>query len=64
LARLNLNLICLLDNIENPPLENASWEIDCQGDASVLLSSKIRTMDTNSHCWSYAENKGKRIYIG
>jgi hypothetical protein len=29
-------------------------------DASILLSSKIRTMDTNSPLLVYAENKGKR----
>jgi hypothetical protein len=43
-----------------PPLENAFGKIDVKGDASILLSSKIRTMDTNSPLLLYAENKGKR----
>jgi hypothetical protein len=62
LAGLNPNLICfaliILVLKLFPPLENALWEIDCQGDASILPPLKIRTMDT-TYCWS-TENKGKR----
>ncbi|MEZ7504989.1 hypothetical protein [Flavobacterium sp. Arc2] len=51
------------DNIgfENfPPLENAFGGITVKGNASVLLSSKIRTIDTNSPLLVYAENQGNR----
>ncbi|MEZ7499448.1 hypothetical protein QO200_11955 [Flavobacterium sp. Arc3] len=51
------------DNIgfENfPPLENAFGAITVKGNASVLLSSKIRTIDTNSPLLVYAENQGNR----
>lgn len=43
-----------------PPLENAFGTITAKGNADVLLSSKIRSMETNSPLLLYAENKGKR----
>jgi hypothetical protein len=52
-----------IDNIgfENfPPLENAYGSITLKGNATVLLSSKIRSMDTNSPLLAYTENQGKR----
>ncbi|NGY36997.1 hypothetical protein FQU23_005665 [Flavobacterium sp. XN-5] len=52
-----------IDNIgfENfPPLENAFGTITAKGNADFLLSSKIRSMETNSPLLLYAENKGKR----
>lgn len=52
-----------IDNIgfENfPPLENAFGTIATKGNADVLLSSKIRSMETNFPLLVYTENKGKR----
>ncbi|SEA54262.1 hypothetical protein SAMN05443667_105178 [Flavobacterium gillisiae] len=43
-----------------PPLENAFGNINVKGNASVLLSSKIRSMETNSPLLVYAENQGNR----
>jgi hypothetical protein len=43
-----------------PPLENAFGNSTVKGNASVLLSSKIRSMDTNSPLLVYAENQGNR----
>jgi hypothetical protein len=51
------------DNIgfENlPPLQNAFGTVTTKGAVSVLLSSKIRTIDTNSPLLAFAENQGKR----
>jgi hypothetical protein len=51
------------DNIgfENlPPLQNAFGTITTKGVVSVLLSSKIRAIDTNSPLLAFAENQGKR----
>ncbi|CAM4028431.1 hypothetical protein FLSI110296_10095 [Flavobacterium sinopsychrotolerans] len=51
------------DNIgfENlPPLQNAFGTITAKGAVSVLLSSKIRTIDTNAPLLAFAENQGKR----
>ena len=51
------------DNIgfENlPPLQNAFGTVTTKGVVSVLLSSKIRTIDTNSPLLAFAENQGKR----
>ncbi|MGZ9736247.1 hypothetical protein [Flavobacterium sp. GNP002] len=51
------------DNIgfENfPPLQNAFGTITTKGAVSVLLSSKIRAIDTNSPLLAFAENQGKR----
>jgi hypothetical protein len=64
LARFNpqFNLFAT-DNIgfENfPPLENAYGRITLKGNVSVLLSSKIRSMDTNSPLLAFAEIQGKR----
>jgi hypothetical protein len=64
LARFNpqFNLFAT-DNIgfENfPPLENAYGSITLKGNVSVLLSSKIRSMDTNSPLLAFAEIQGKR----
>ena len=52
-----------IDNIgfENlPPLQNAFGTISTKGAVSVLLSSKIRTIDTNAPLLAFAENQGKR----
>ena len=43
-----------------PPLENTFGNIILKGNASVLLSSKIRSMETNAPLLAYAENQGKR----
>jgi hypothetical protein len=51
----------ILDNIgfENfAPLENTYGNITVKGNASVLLSSKIRSIETN--LLLYAENQGNR----
>ena len=51
------------DNIgfENlPPLQNAFGTVTTKGAVSVLLSSKIRSIDTNSPLLAFAENQGKR----
>ncbi|RBN51492.1 hypothetical protein [Flavobacterium psychrolimnae] len=51
------------DNIgfENlPPLQNAFGTVTAKGAVSVLLSSKIRTIDTNAPLLAFAENQGKR----
>ncbi|MFV8378679.1 hypothetical protein [Flavobacterium sp. LB3R33] len=51
------------DNIgfENlPPLQNAFGTVTVKGAVSVLLSSKIRAIDTNSPLLAFAENQGKR----
>jgi hypothetical protein len=53
----------VLDNIgfENfAPLENTYGNITVKGNASVLLSSKIRSIETNSPLLLYAENQGNR----
>ena len=52
-----------IDNIgfENlPPLQNAFGSVTVNGSLSVLLSSKIRTIDTNSPLLAFAENQSKR----
>lgn len=52
-----------IDNIgfENlPPLQNAFGTVSTNGDVSVLLSSKIRNIDTNAPLLAFTENKGKR----
>lgn len=43
-----------------PPLQNAYGNITVNGNVSVLLSSKIRNMATNSPLVAFAENQGKR----
>ncbi|CAM3050321.1 hypothetical protein [Flavobacterium frigoris] len=43
-----------------PPLENSFGNITVKGNASVLLSSKIRSLETNSPLLVYAENQGNR----
>ncbi|WP_338644612.1 hypothetical protein V5J73_07445 [Flavobacterium sp. KS-LB2] len=51
------------DNIgfENlPPLQNAFGTVTAKGAVSVLLSSKIRAINTNSPLLAFAENQGKR----
>ncbi|MGO4903868.1 hypothetical protein [Flavobacterium sp. W20_MBD1_R3] len=51
------------DNIgfENlPPLQNAFGTVTTKGAVSVLLSSKIRAIDTNSPLLAFVENQGKR----
>lgn len=52
-----------IDNIgfENfPPLENSYGKINAKGNVTVLLSSKIRNIDTNSPLLAFAESQGKR----
>ncbi|MDI5895894.1 hypothetical protein [Flavobacterium algoritolerans] len=52
-----------VDNIgfENlPPLQNAFGTVTTKGAVSVLLSSKIRVIDTNSPLLAFAENQGRR----
>ncbi|MBP4142719.1 hypothetical protein J3S90_13010 [Flavobacterium sp. P4023] len=52
-----------IDNIgfENlPPLQNAFGSVTVNGSLSVLLSSKIRTINTNSPLLAFAENQSKR----
>jgi hypothetical protein len=51
------------DNIgfENlPPLQNAFGTVTAKGAVSVLLSSKIRAIDTNAPLLAFAENQGQR----
>jgi hypothetical protein len=60
LVLIRFNLF-ILDNIgfENfAPLENTYGNITVKGNASVLLSSKIRSIETN--LLLYAENQGNR----
>lgn len=52
-----------IDNIgfENfPPLQNPFGNVTANGNVSVLLSSKIRNIDTNSPLLAFTENPGKR----
>ena len=42
------------------PLQNAFGTVTTKGVVSVLLSSKIRAIDTNSPLLAFAENQGKR----
>lgn len=52
-----------IDNIgfENlPPLQNPFGTITTKGSISILLSSKIRNIDTNMPLLAFAENQGKR----
>jgi hypothetical protein len=52
-----------IDNIgfeKFPPLENGYGTVSTTGNVSVLLSSKIRNIDTNSPLLAFAENQGKR----
>ncbi|WP_367752978.1 hypothetical protein [Flavobacterium sp. WC2430] len=51
------------DNIgfENfPPLENTYGKVTVNGLVSVLLSSKIRNIETNAPLLTFSENQGKR----
>ncbi|UFH34820.1 hypothetical protein [Flavobacterium acetivorans] len=43
-----------------PPLQNPFGTVTTKGNLSVLLSSKIRNMETNSPLLAFAENQGKR----
>jgi len=43
-----------------PPLQNLFGTISTNGNVTVLLSSKIRNVDTNSPLLAFAENQGKR----
>ena len=43
-----------------PPLQNAFGSITTNGNVSVLLSSKIRNIETNSPLLAFAEDQGKR----
>ncbi len=42
------------------PLQNAFGTITTNGNVAVLLSSKIRNIDTNAPLLAFAENQGKR----
>ncbi|HMK06886.1 MAG TPA: hypothetical protein VK476_05105 [Flavobacterium sp.] len=64
LAKFNpqFNLFAL-DDIgfeEFPPLQNAFGTIALNADVSVLLTSKIRNIDTNAPLLVFSENQGKR----
>jgi hypothetical protein len=53
----------VIDNIgfENfPPLQNAFGTVTTNGNVSVLLSSKIRNINTNAPLLAFTENQGKR----
>lgn len=55
-----------IDNIgfENfPPLQNPYGSITAKGNISVLLSSKIRNIETGMPLLAYSENQGKRSAI-
>ena len=43
-----------------PPLQNAFGVVKANSNVSVLLSSKIRNIDTNAPLLAFAENQGKR----
>ena len=43
-----------------PPLQHAFGTITTNGNVAVLLSSKIRNIDTNAPLLAFAENQGKR----
>ena len=43
-----------------PPLQNSFGTVTMNGNVSVLLSSKIRNIDTNAPLLAFAENQGKR----
>ena len=43
-----------------PPLQNPFGNITTNGNVSVLLSSKIRNIDTNAPLLAFTENQGKR----
>ena len=43
-----------------PPLQNAFGTITTSGNVNVLLSSKIRNIETNSPLLAFTENQGKR----
>ncbi len=43
-----------------PPLQNAFGTITTNSNVSVLLSSKIRNIETNAPMLAFAENQGKR----
>lgn len=52
-----------VDNLgfENfPPLQNNYGSITVNGEVNVLLSAKIRNIDTNAPLLSFTENQGKR----
>lgn len=52
-----------IDNIgfENlPPLQNAFGNLTVKGNIDVLLSSRIRNVNTNMPLLAYSENQGKR----
>lgn len=56
------NLFAIDDiGFENfPPLQNPFGNITTNGNVSVLLSSKIRNIDTNAPLLAFTENQGKR----
>ena len=43
-----------------PPLQNNFGTVTANGNVSILLSSKIRTIDTNTPLLAFTENQGKR----
>ena len=44
-----------------PPLENPFGKITTKGNVAILLSSKIRNIETNAPLLSFTENQGKRM---
>jgi hypothetical protein len=55
------SLICLqLIILGLKILQNAFWTITTKGSVSILLSSKIRNIDTNAPLLAFAENQAKR----
>ncbi len=43
-----------------PPLQNAFGTVAVKGDVSILLTAKIRNIETNSPLLAFAEKQGKR----
>jgi len=56
----NLFAIEDIDFEQLPPLQNAFGTIITNNNLSVLLSSKIRNIDTNAPLLAFSENQGKR----
>ena len=59
-AQFNLFAINNMGFESFPPLQNSFGTISLKGNVSVLLSSKIRNIDTQSPLLAFADNQGKR----